>query len=142
HRPRIDCRTPEAHQRGDRRDRYSPDRTLASAPKRARQEESMPNIARFAKALLPTTVLLVAAFEGTPAAPDEAYPANHVAGSLIRLNDNGAWSWFMDPRVIVDEGKIIVGSVRAIGAEAANASDPKWGNVEVSVYDIQSGTVQ
>jgi hypothetical protein len=97
---------------------------------------------RISKVTLPIAVSIVALSGGAPRAADDAYPANYVAGSLIRLNDNGAWSWFMDPRVIVDEGKIIVGSVRAIGAEAANTSDPKWGNVEIAVYDIQTGTVQ
>src|ERR671930_94606 len=75
-------------------------------------------------------------------ASDEAYPANYVAASLVRLNDNGAWSWFMDPRVIVNEGKLIIGSVRAIGSNQANVSDPRSGNVEVSVYDIAAGTTQ
>jgi len=42
-------------------------------------------------------------------------PTNYVAGKLIQLNDNGAWSWFMDERAIVDDGKLIVGSVRAVG---------------------------
>src|SRR5437867_7703858 len=73
---------------------------------------------------------------------DGAFTPNYVAGSLIRLNDNGAWSWFMDPRVIVDDGKLIVGSVRAVGAEAANTSDPRWGNVEIAMYDIRTGTVE
>jgi hypothetical protein len=68
-------------------------------------------------------------------------PQNYVAGSLIRMNDNGAWSWFMDERVIVHEGKLIVGSVRAVG-NFRNASDPDWGNVEVSVYDIASGATE
>src|SRR5205809_80729 len=40
-------------------------------------------------------------------------PVNYVAGPLIELNDNGAWSWFMDERAIVDDDKLIVGSVRA-----------------------------
>src|SRR5262245_55082932 len=75
-------------------------------------------------------------------AGDDWYPANYVAGSLIRLNDNGAYSWFMDPRVIVDQGKLIVGSVRSVGPEAANASDPRWGNVEIATYDIESGRVE
>jgi BNR repeat-containing family member len=92
---------------------------------------------RTARVFLPLAIFLVTAGAG-----DEAYPTNYVAGGLIRLNDNGAWSWFMDPRIIVDDGKVIVGSVRAIGAEAANTSDPRWGNVEISVYDIQTGTVQ
>jgi hypothetical protein len=68
-------------------------------------------------------------------------PANYVAGSLIRLNDNGAWSWFMDERAIVHEGKLIVGSVRAVG-DFRNNQDPDWGNVEITVYDLASGEIQ
>ena len=94
-------------------------------------------LARPARVFLPLLLLFATAGAG-----DDVYPQNYVAGGLIRLNDNGAWSWFMDPRIIVDEGKVIVGSVRAIGAEAANTSDPRWGNVEISVYDIATGTVQ
>jgi len=26
------------------------------------------------------------------------YPRHYVAAKLVKLNDNGAWSWFMDPR--------------------------------------------
>jgi BNR repeat-containing family member len=74
-------------------------------------------------------------------ARDDAYPGNYVAATLVRLNDNGAWSWFMDPRVIVNEGKLIAGSVRAVGSNQANVSDSKWGNVEVSVYDLETGRV-
>jgi hypothetical protein len=65
-------------------------------------------------------------------------PANYVAGSLIQLSDNGAWSWFMDERAIVHEGKLVVGSVRAVG-DFKNDRDADWGNVEVSVYDLASG---
>jgi len=73
---------------------------------------------------------------------EEGYPTNYVAASIVQLNDNGGWSWFMDPRVIVNEGKLIVGSVRAVGRNQANVSDPRSGNVEVSVYDIERGTAQ
>jgi hypothetical protein len=66
-------------------------------------------------------------------------PGNYVAGSLVELNDNGAWSWFMDPRVIVDKGKLIVGSVRSLGDFAATQNESDWGNVEISVYDIATG---
>ena len=72
----------------------------------------------------------------------DGYANNYVGASLVRLNDNGAWSWFMDPRVIVDEGKLIAGSVRAIGSTQANTTDPRWGNVEISVYDLTSGKVE
>ena len=27
---------------------------------------------------------------------EERYPINYVAATLVQLNDNGAWSWFMD----------------------------------------------
>ncbi|HEV8379963.1 MAG TPA: BNR-4 repeat-containing protein, partial [Gemmatimonadales bacterium] len=68
-------------------------------------------------------------------------PVNYVAGPLIELNDNGAWSWFMDERAIVHDGKLIVGSVRAVG-DYRNDSAPGWGNVEIAVYDLASGRVQ
>src|SRR5438552_6874781 len=68
-------------------------------------------------------------------------PVNYVAGPLIELNDNGAWSWFMDERAIVDDGKLIVGSVRAVG-DYRNERDPDRGSVEVSVYDLASGATQ
>ena len=60
----------------------------------------------------------------------------------MQLNDNGAWSWFMDPRVIVNDGKLIVGSVRAVGSNQANITDPRWGNVEISVYDLATAKVE
>src|SRR5437660_3712786 len=92
------------------------------------------------RVLLPVAVCLITFASALSGTGDDKIP-NYVAGKLIQLNDNGAWSWFMDPRVIVDNGKLIVGSVRAVGAEAANTSDPRWGNVEVEVYDIATGRV-
>jgi len=69
-----------------------------------------------------------------------AQEANYVAGRLIVLNDNGAWSWFMDERAIVYDSKLIVGSVRSVGKFASTQGDPNWGNIEVSVCDIAKGT--
>jgi hypothetical protein len=83
--------------------------------------------ATFCLALVPT---LVAAQE-----------ANYVAGALVQLNDNGAWSWFMDERAIVRDGKLIVGSVRSAGA-FGNGRDPDWGNIEVAVYDLAAGAAK
>jgi hypothetical protein len=60
-----------------------------------------------------------------------------VAGNLIVFNDNGAWSWFEDERVIVDSerGKIVLSSV-------ANSHGPggpiRGGDVEVVSYDLAS----
>jgi hypothetical protein len=66
---------------------------------------------------------------------------NFVAGRVIQLNDNGAWSWFMDERALVREGKLIVGSVRSVG-NFANAANPDWGNVEIAVHDLAGGATQ
>ena len=70
------------------------------------------------------------------------HPADFIAGELITLNDNGAWSSFMDELAIVADGKLIVGSVRAIKDFDAGRDDPNWGNVEVAVYDVGRGTAQ
>src|SRR5437879_2748742 len=86
--------------------------------------------------LLGLAALFLIAYPGALLGTGDSFPANYIAGTLIQLNDNGAWSWFMDPRVIVDDGKLIVGSVRAVGTFQSGASDPRWGNVEIAVYDI------
>jgi hypothetical protein len=65
----------------------------------------------------------------------------YVAGSPISLNDNGAWSWFMDERAVVHAGKLVVGSVRAVGDFETGRSDAGWGNVEVAVLDLESRAV-
>jgi hypothetical protein len=69
-------------------------------------------------------------------------PANFVAGDLITLNDNGAWSWFMDERAVVADGKLIVGSMRAVKNFRTGRDDPNWGNVELAVHDIDRGTTK
>src|SRR5262245_815882 len=79
---------------------------------------------------------------GATAFTEDGYPHNYVAATLLQLNGHGGRSWFMDPRVIVNEGKLIIGSVRAVGRNQANVSDPRSGNVEVSVYDIERGTAR
>ncbi len=60
--------------------------------------------------------------------------------NTVELNDNGAWSWFMDERAIVDNGRLIVGSVRANGT-FDDKDRPGWGNVELAVLDIASGKI-
>jgi hypothetical protein len=60
---------------------------------------------------------------------------------ITELNDNGAWSWFMDPRAIVDRGRLIVGCVRANGS-FADKSLPGWGNVELSILDLGTRAVR
>jgi hypothetical protein len=85
--------------------------------------------------------LILAVFYLTIAsAPVSAQDTNYVAGALIQLNDNGAWSWFMDERVIVGDGKLVVGSIRSLGGFDGKKEDPNWGTLEVSVYDLATGT--
>jgi hypothetical protein len=73
-----------------------------------------------------------------PVGAVESITTNSVLGQFHELNDNGAWSWFMDERVIVDKGRLIVGSVRANG-KFADKSLPGWGNVELSILDLKTG---
>jgi hypothetical protein len=45
----------------------------------------------------------------------------------------------MDERAIVADGKLIVGSMRAVKDFRTGRDDPNWGNVELAVYDIEAG---
>lgn len=70
----------------------------------------------------------------------DAQAENDVAGDLITFNTNGAWSWFQDPRVIVDTNanKILVSSVAdAKGTGGATRN----GDVDVVQYDLATQTV-
>ena len=84
------------------------------------------------------TILAFAILFPLAASAVETIATNSVRGQFHELNDNGAWSWFMDPRVIVDNGRLIVGSVRANGKFGDNQL-PGWGNVELSVLDLKTG---
>ena len=63
---------------------------------------------------------------------------NFIRGDFHTLTDNGAWSWFMEKRVIIDHGRLIAGSVRANGT-FKDSQLPGWGNVELNVLDLKSG---
>ncbi|MFT3789112.1 MAG: BNR-4 repeat-containing protein [Tepidisphaeraceae bacterium] len=60
----------------------------------------------------------------------------------IELNDNGAWSWFMDERVIVHNGKLVVGSVRSSDRSYVWKENGEFGAVEVAVHDIANAQTQ
>lgn len=99
-------------------------------------EDSIAQHFRIAMRLFCALVCILLASRHCPAAS----PADYVAGDLVTLNDNGAWSWFMDERAIVQDGKLIVGSARAVGNFQSGESDPNWGNIELSVFDIERVT--
>ncbi len=58
------------------------------------------------------------------------------AGKITIFNDNGGWCWYQDERVIVHEGRLIIGSV---ANRAGTDGEDRWGNVEVTVYDLAGG---
>ncbi len=60
----------------------------------------------------------------------------------ILLNDNGAWSWFMDDRVIVRAGQLVVGSVRSLGLFDDTKGLEGWGNVEVATLDLETRAIK
>jgi hypothetical protein len=68
--------------------------------------------------------------------------SNFVAPRVIQLNDNGAYSWFMDERAIVHRGKLLVGSVRSSDRSYKWKENGEVGAVELAVYDIASGTTR
>jgi len=52
----------------------------------------------------------------------------------IPLSDDGGWCWFEDERVLIHDGKLIVGSV------ASGFRDPsREGNIEALTYDLSTG---
>jgi hypothetical protein len=70
--------------------------------------------------------------------PLQAAEINQIVGKVTEVNDNGAWSWFMDERAIVDSGRLLIGSVRANG-RFEQSELPGWGNVELSILDLKNG---
>lgn len=77
----------------------------------------------------PLTLLALALLAGcAPLDPD------HVEGKLVVVKENGGWCWFMHPRAIVDEGRILVGTVAA-----ANYGGSQRGDAEVTSFDPAGG---
>ena len=58
------------------------------------------------------------------------------AAELMTFNNNGAWCWYQDERVIIHDNKLIMGSV-ACGSGTGGSS--RNGNIEVTTYDLVNG---
>jgi hypothetical protein len=99
-----------------------------------RRNRRHPGPKRGALSLLLGAGLLAGACSET-ASGAETNENNFILGEAHQLNDNGAWSWFMDPRAIIDQNRLMVGSVRANG-EFTDSDRPGWGNVELSILDL------
>ncbi|MFV2069180.1 MAG: BNR-4 repeat-containing protein [Pirellulales bacterium] len=56
--------------------------------------------------------------------------AMEVAPGVRRFATGGGWCWFQDPRALIHNGKLIVGSVSGSGSQA--------GDVRCSVYDLEA----
>jgi BNR repeat-containing family member len=67
--------------------------------------------------------------------------ADEVAGELILFNDNGAWSWFEDERVIYDSSRrsMVLSSVANTNGSGGAA---RGGDVEVVSFDLANLTAQ
>ena len=90
------------------------------------------------RSLAGMAAVAVAYFIGLNAFAAAHEEPDFIAGEVHELNDNGAWSWFMDERLIVDSGRLIVGSARANGTFRQREL-PGWGNIEVAILDLASG---
>lgn len=62
-----------------------------------------------------------------------------VNGNLIQFNDNGAWCWYQDERVLIDavNGKIILG---ADESQAGVGGSPRNGVIFAAIFDLLTGT--
>ncbi|MCC7475815.1 MAG: BNR-4 repeat-containing protein [Pirellulales bacterium] len=94
------------------------------------------SVSRFLAQVL--VVLAALAFASCP-----CLAVNDVAGNLIVLNDNGAWSWFEDERAIVDlsagsSGKLLVSSVANSKGTGGAA---RHGDVEVVSLDLATQAI-
>jgi hypothetical protein len=72
------------------------------------------------------------------ARPTAGEEVNQVAGDLITFNTNGAWSWYMDERVIVDTAanKLLISTVAdASGTGGAARS----GDIDLVSHDLVTG---
>jgi hypothetical protein len=91
---------------------------------------------RASRALLLSAALIFAAFG--EASCEEI---NQVAGQMVTLNTNGAWSWYMDERVIVDQqaGKLLASSVADASGTGAAARD---GDIDIVSHDLVTKQTQ
>ncbi|MCA9241925.1 MAG: BNR-4 repeat-containing protein, partial [Planctomycetales bacterium] len=70
-------------------------------------------------------------------APSPETPRDRVNGNLIEFNNDGAWSWYMDERLIRDQtnGHYLVNSITS-----SNVTNLPGGVVRVTSFDPATGT--
>ena len=57
-------------------------------------------------------------------------------GTPTVFNTNGGWSWFSDPRAVIDNGELIIGSIAGTTGSGATAGD-----VDVTTYDFATSAI-
>lgn len=69
-----------------------------------------------------------------------ANAGDRINGKLIQFNDNGAWCWFQDERVIVDvqAGKLLIAST---ANKQGTGGKPRDGDIDIVEYDIATGNL-
>lgn len=90
-----------------------------------------------------TTLTLYFAIALLCVAPGQSFgeEINQVAGQMVTLNSNGAWSWYMDERVIVDHvaGKLLASSVADASGTGGAARN---GDIDIVSHDLTSKATQ
>jgi hypothetical protein len=68
-----------------------------------------------------------------------AMAGDRVEGNLVQFNENGAWCWYQDPRLVVDPvtNTLLVSS---IGASEGIGAEARAGDVDVVSYNLGDGT--
>ena len=54
--------------------------------------------------------------------------SDQVAGNLIQFNENGAWCWYQDPRLVVDEANdtVLISSIATTEGVDGKARAATW----------------
>lgn len=81
-----------------------------------------------ARTILPSACLIVLCGGGAVRAD--------FGGAPIVFNSNGGWSWFSDPRAIIDNNQLIIGSIAGVTGNGSNAGD-----ADVTDYNFGTQTI-
>jgi hypothetical protein len=92
-----------------------------------------------AKAAPTFLVLLVLAMATASTRTADGTRADSVAGNLIQFDENGAWCWYQDPRLVVDPANQTL-LVSSIATTEGLDGKKRGGDVDVTAYQLEAGT--
>jgi len=64
--------------------------------------------------------------------------ADLVVGNLIQFNENGAWCWYQDPRVVIDKANDTV-LISSVANSEGSDGDTRAGDVDVVAFHTDTG---